>query len=78
MPLILLQKYWDTATVKRTTKFYNTTLPYDMIFAKADTSTSDYQAYKLTREFNIRYRACIGSLIYLLSTRVHLSFTVHK
>ena len=27
---------------------------------------------------NIHYRACIGSLIYLLSTRVYLSFAVHK
>ena len=32
----------------------------------------------LTREFNISYRSCIGSLIYLLSTRVDLSFAVHK
>ena len=32
----------------------------------------------MTREYNIHYRACIGSLIYLLSTRVDLSFAVHK
>ena len=32
----------------------------------------------LTREYNIHYRACIGSLINLLSTRVDLSFAVHK
>ena len=36
------------------------------------------QVEKLTREFNIHYRAWIGSLIYLLSTRVDLSFVVHK
>ena len=29
-------------------------------------------------EYNIHYRACIGSLIYLFSTRVDLSFAVHK
>ena len=29
-------------------------------------------------EYNIYYRACTGSLIYLLSTRVDLSFSVHK
>ena len=29
-------------------------------------------------EYNIHYRACIGSLIYLLSTRLDLSFAVHK
>ena len=34
-------KYLDTATVKEIEKFYNTTLPSDMIFTKADTSTSD-------------------------------------
>ena len=49
-----------------------------MIFTKEDASTSDEQVEKITREFNIHYRACIGSLIYLLSTRVELSFAVHK
>ena len=49
-----------------------------MIFTKEDVSTSDEQIEMLTREYNIHYRACMGSLIYLLSTRVDLSFTVHK
>ena len=49
-----------------------------MIFTKSDASTSDEQVEKLNREFNIHYRYCIGSLIYLLSTRVDLSFVVHK
>ena len=49
-----------------------------MIFTKQDVSTSDEQVEKLTREYNIHYRACIGSLIYLLSTRVELSFAVQK
>ena len=49
-----------------------------MIFTKADASTSDDKVEKLTREFNIHYRACIGPSIYLLSTRVVLSFAVHK
>ena len=48
-----------------------------MIFTRDDASTSDEQVEKLTREFNIHYRACIGSLIYLLSTIVDLSFSVH-
>ena len=74
----IVAKYLDTATVKVSTKFYKTTLPSEMIFTKDDVSTSDEQVEKLTREFNIHYRACIGSLIYLLSTRVDLSFAVHK
>ena len=74
----IVAKYLDTATAKVSTKFYNTTLPADMIFTKEDVSTSDEQVEKLTREYNIHYRACIGSLIYLLSTRVDLSFAVHK
>ena len=49
-----------------------------MIFTKEDVSTSDDQVESLTREYNIHYRACIGSLIYLLSTRVDLSFAVQK
>ena len=68
----------DTATVKVRTKFYKTILTADMIFTNEDVSTGDEQADKLTREFNIHYRAWIGSLIYLLSTIVDLSFAVHK
>ena len=48
-----------------------------MIFTKEDVSTSDEQVENLTREFNIHYRACIASLIYILSKRVYLSFVVH-
>ena len=74
----IVAKYLDTIIVKASTKFYNTTLPYYMISTKADAYTSDEQDEKLTREFNIHYRACIGSLIYLLSTRLYLSFAVQK
>ena len=74
----IVAKYSDTATVKVSNKFYKTTLPADMIFTKEDVSTSDDQIEGLTREYNIYYRACIGSLIYLLSTRVDLSFAVQK
>ena len=48
-------KYLDTAKAQSSTKFYKTTLPSDMIFTKADASTSDEQVEKLTREFNINY-----------------------
>ena len=68
----------DNSAVKTITKFYNTTLPSAMIFTNDDASTSDEQIDKLTREFNIHYRACIESLLYFLSTRVDLSFSVHK
>ena len=68
----------DTDTIKASKKFYNTTLSSDTVFAKADASTSDENFEKLTRESNIRYRSCIVSLIYLLSTRVDFIFAVHK
>ena len=74
----IVVKYLDTTIVKASKKFYKTTFPSDMIFTKADTSTSDEQVEKLTREFNIHYRSCIDSLIYLLSTIVEFSFSVHK
>ena len=74
----IVAKYLDTVTVKVSNKFYKTTLPVGMIFTKEDVSTSDEQFEKLTREYNIHYRACIRSLIYLLYTRVDLSFAVHK
>ena len=68
----------DNATIKESKKFYNTTLPSDMIFAKSDASTSDEQVENLTREFNIHYRACTGPLIHFLYKRVDLSFGVQK
>ena len=74
----IVVKYLDTATFKVSTKFYKTTFPADMIFTKEDVSISDEKVGKLTREFNVHYRACVGSLIYILSTRVDLSFAVHK
>ena len=74
----IVAKYLDTVTVKVSTKFYKTIFPADMIFTKEYASTSDEQVEKLTREYNILYRACIGSLIYLFSTKVDLSFSVHK
>ena len=70
----IVAKYLDTAKVKVSNKFYKTPLPDDTIFTKEDVSTSDEQVEKLTREYDIHYRAFIGSLIYLLSTRVDLSF----
>ena len=45
----VVAKFWDTATVKSSTKFYKTALPADMIFTKEDLSTSDEQVEKLTR-----------------------------
>ena len=74
----VVYNYLDTATVKTSTKFYKTTLTYDMIFTKYDVSTSDEQVEKLTREFKIHYRYFIGLCIYLLCTRVDLRFVVHK
>ena len=67
-----------TSTVKSSTNVYKTTFTSDIIFTKYDESTSDDQVENLTRELNIQYRACIISLVYLLSTRVDLSFAVHK
>ena len=44
-----MDNYLDTATVNAITKFYKSTLPFDMIFTKDDTSTSDEQVERLTR-----------------------------
>ena len=74
----IVAKYLYTSKVKVSTKFYNTTSPDYMISTKEDVSTSDEQVEKLNRELNIHYRSCIGSLIYLLSIIVDLSFAVHK
>ena len=74
----IVAKYLDTATVKVRTIFYKTTFPADVVTTKEYLSTSGEPFEKLTREFRIHYRARIGSLIYLLSKRVDLSFEIHK
>ena len=74
----IVAKYWDTVTVKTSTEFYNITLPSDIIFTKYYAYTNDDKVEKLSRELNIHYRTCMGSLSYLLYTRVDLSFAVHK
>ena len=60
----VVAKYLVIATVKASAKFYKTSLPSDMIFTIADAYTSDEKVENLTREFDIHYRSCIGSLIY--------------
>ena len=45
----IVAKYLDTATVEESKFFYKTTLPFDTIFTKSDTSTSDEKVEKLTR-----------------------------
>ena len=49
----IVSKYLDTAKVKVSTNFYQTTLPDDMIFTKEYVSTSDEQVEKFSREYNI-------------------------
>ena len=46
----IVAKYLDTATVKVSTKFCNTTFPTEIISTKEDVSTSDEQVQKLTME----------------------------
>ena len=45
----IFEKYLDTAAVKASKKFYNTTFTSDMIFTKDYASTSDEQVENLTR-----------------------------
>ena len=74
----IVAKYLDTATLKKSTKFYKTTFPSSVILTKEDLSTSDEKVDNITRELSIHYGYCIVTLIYLLSTRLDLSFAVHK
>ena len=74
----VVYKHLYNITVKTSTKFYNITLSFYMIFTKDDTFTSDEQVEMLTREFKVHYRACIGLLIYLVYTIVDLSFSVQN
>ena len=73
-----MDNYLYTAIVKKSKNIYKIAFPSDMIFTKDDASISDDQVEKLSKWFNIHYRAFIGSLKYLLSTRVDFIFAVHK
>ena len=55
----IVEKCLDTSTFNTSTKSYKSTFPSDMIFTKADASTSGEQVDNLNKEFNIHYRACI-------------------
>ena len=74
----IVAKQLDNATVKASARFYKTTFPSDMIFTKYDTSNSDEQVEKFTREFSNNQRGQTGSLTYEFSTIKDLSFEVHK
>ena len=65
----IVAEYLDTATVKTNKKFYKTTFSSDMIFTKADASTSDEKVKKLTRELNIHYRYWIIDLFVVYKNR---------
>ena len=45
----IMAKYFDTTTVEISTEFYTTTFSSDMIFTKADSSTSDEKVEKLNK-----------------------------
>ena len=49
-----------------------------MIFTKEDASVSDEQGEVLSRYYNIHYRACVVSLVYISSKKVDSCFAVHK
>ena len=74
----LIVKYPDTATIKENSRFQKNTLTHDMIFIKEYASASDKQVGVLYRELKNYYRSCVGSLIYLLSSRSDLCIAVHK
>ena len=69
----VVEKYLATSTIKENSKFYKTTLPNDIILTKEDYYTNDEKVEVLSREYNIYYRACMGSLIYILSTIMDFS-----
>ena len=48
-----------------------------MIFTKGYTNSYE-QVEVLTRKYNIHYRFCVGSFIYIVYKRVDLCFSVHK
>ena len=78
MPLILLLNTCILTQFRQLQSSIRPHLHLILSITKADASFNDEQVENLTREFNIHYKACIGWLIYLLSTRIDLSFPMHK
>ena len=62
----IVAKYLNITIFKTSTMFYKTNLTSDIILLKADEYTSYEKVEKLTRQFNIQYRACIGSLMFFI------------
>ena len=76
--LAIVNKYLSHAMVRAIDKHHNRFLPCDMIFKKGDASEIGVQVEDLMRKYNVYYRACIGALIYLMATRIDISFPVSK
>ena len=68
--------YLDNSKIKENSKIHKTTLPYDIIFTKENASTSVEKMEVLSRYYNIHYRDCVESIIYLLFTIVDLCFAL--
>ena len=74
----VVAKYLDSFTIKENSEFNKNTLPHDLIFTKAYNSASDEKLVLLLREYNIHFRACEVSFVYLLSNIVYFCFAVNK
>ena len=74
----VVSKYLDTVTIKENSMSHKNNLPHDTIFTKEDASVSDEQGEVLSRYYNIHYRACVVSLVYISSKKVDSCFAVHK
>ena len=55
----------DTATIKENSKFHKTSLPRYMKFTKEDSSKSYEQVGVLSIQYNINYKSCLVSIIYI-------------
>ena len=62
----IVAKYLDNYTVKKNKTLHKTNFTSDMIFTKADASTSYEQVEKWTRQFNIYYIVCIESFFFVI------------
>jgi len=76
--LSILKKYLDTAGCPRNNSLVTTPLPLDFIPTSEDCSLDKKEVTNLEEEFNFEYASCIGSLIYLTTTRTDILFAVNK
>ena len=73
---MIVKNYIEQATIAPNDSSYKQQLPHEFTATKQDCKNDPNILAQLEREFNINLQLVMGELIYLLTTRVKVIFSV--